>query len=293
MAQRQSAKCYPELPQPLPNCGRERLTQRPTLPVKTSALQCFIMPISSADEPRRVIAPTFPYVPDGIYADPHVQAWADYYASGGRDLAGTTYFNTPIPGLTDIEQTVEPETVVSDRARTPSTSSGLSRRPTLPPASPPQTRNTSAETVPIRTRKLSRAKSTRKNILGLLETLHLRRRKDSAPDFEIDGNASPTVRRTTSVRFQDDEVGGSKPVSSLILTLSKAAHSFHPLRGTRVRLGRTSPIIRPTSVITHSLYRILQLALSTRTTFQTVIQKISFLLRLTYSLYENVSYILI
>jgi signal transducing adaptor molecule len=34
------------------------------------------------------------------YSDPNVQAWAEYYAKGGRDLAGAVYFLS-IPGLTD------------------------------------------------------------------------------------------------------------------------------------------------------------------------------------------------
>lgn len=46
--------------------------------------------------------PTPPYTfdPNGTYADPNVQAWAKYYAQGGKDLAGSVYFIS-IPGVTD------------------------------------------------------------------------------------------------------------------------------------------------------------------------------------------------
>jgi signal transducing adaptor molecule len=38
--------------------------------------------------------------PNGTYADTNVQAWARYYAQGGKDLAGAVYFIS-IPGVTD------------------------------------------------------------------------------------------------------------------------------------------------------------------------------------------------
>ena len=44
--------------------------------------------------------PPYIYDPNTTYADPNVQAWAQYYAQGGRDLAGSVYFIS-IPGLTD------------------------------------------------------------------------------------------------------------------------------------------------------------------------------------------------
>ena len=42
--------------------------------------------------------PPYIYDPNTTYADPNVQAWAQYYAQGGRDLAGSVYFIS-IPGL--------------------------------------------------------------------------------------------------------------------------------------------------------------------------------------------------
>jgi signal transducing adaptor molecule len=44
--------------------------------------------------------PPYIFNPKVTYSDPNVQAWAQYYAQGGRDLAGAVYF-VSIPGLTD------------------------------------------------------------------------------------------------------------------------------------------------------------------------------------------------
>ena len=44
--------------------------------------------------------PPYIYDPNTTYADPNVQAWAQYYAQGGRDLAGSVYFIS-VPGLKD------------------------------------------------------------------------------------------------------------------------------------------------------------------------------------------------
>ena len=44
--------------------------------------------------------PPYIYDPNTTYANPNVQAWAQYYAQGGKDLTGSVYFIS-IPGLTD------------------------------------------------------------------------------------------------------------------------------------------------------------------------------------------------
>ena len=49
---------------------------------------------------QQPVGPPYIYDPTTAYADPNVQAWAQYYAQGGRDLAGSVYFIS-IPGLTD------------------------------------------------------------------------------------------------------------------------------------------------------------------------------------------------
>ncbi|KAH9479893.1 Class E vacuolar protein-sorting machinery protein HSE1 [Psilocybe cubensis] len=46
--------------------------------------------------------PPYVYNPSYTYADPNVQAWAQYYAQGGRDLAGAVYFLS-IPGVTETQ----------------------------------------------------------------------------------------------------------------------------------------------------------------------------------------------
>ncbi len=48
---------------------------------------------------RQVAAP-YVYDPTTTYSDPNVQAWAQYYAKGGKDLAGAVYFIS-VPGVTD------------------------------------------------------------------------------------------------------------------------------------------------------------------------------------------------
>ncbi len=42
--------------------------------------------------------PPYPYDPSYTYADQNAQAWAQYYAQGGTDLAGSVYFIS-IPGV--------------------------------------------------------------------------------------------------------------------------------------------------------------------------------------------------
>ncbi|KAK7031936.1 hypothetical protein R3P38DRAFT_3313840 [Favolaschia claudopus] len=44
--------------------------------------------------------PPYVYDPATTYADPNVQAWAQYYAAGGTDAAGSVYFIS-VPGITD------------------------------------------------------------------------------------------------------------------------------------------------------------------------------------------------
>jgi signal transducing adaptor molecule len=44
--------------------------------------------------------PLYVYDPNGTYSDPNVQAWASYYAQGGKEVAGSIYF-IAIPGVTD------------------------------------------------------------------------------------------------------------------------------------------------------------------------------------------------
>jgi len=54
--------------------------------------------VDVAAPPRRIIQPKYEFDPEAVYADPQVQAWAEYYARGGTNTAGTVYFST-VPGL--------------------------------------------------------------------------------------------------------------------------------------------------------------------------------------------------
>ncbi|KJA14933.1 hypothetical protein HYPSUDRAFT_412156 [Hypholoma sublateritium FD-334 SS-4] len=51
--------------------------------------------------------PPYVYNPSYTYADPNVQAWAQYYAQGGLDKAGSVYFIS-IPGVTDAQDNSAP-----------------------------------------------------------------------------------------------------------------------------------------------------------------------------------------
>ncbi|KAL4066094.1 hypothetical protein V8B97DRAFT_1864822 [Scleroderma yunnanense] len=50
--------------------------------------------------PQPQQGPPYVYDPNTTYEDPNVQAWAQYYAQGGKDLAGSVYFIS-VPGVTD------------------------------------------------------------------------------------------------------------------------------------------------------------------------------------------------
>ena len=63
------------------------------------------------------------------YADSNVQAWAQYYAQGGKDPTGAVYFIS-VPGVKESE---EPTTVATTAAADPNPGSGQppSRRQSL------------------------------------------------------------------------------------------------------------------------------------------------------------------
>ncbi|KAK0202608.1 hypothetical protein DFS33DRAFT_1454844, partial [Desarmillaria ectypa] len=76
--------------------------------------------VSERSDHPRVIAPNYAYNPNGIYADPHVQAWATYYANGSsyKTPVGETVpsaLSTPVapPSPKDLAGI----TVLSDHAR--------------------------------------------------------------------------------------------------------------------------------------------------------------------------------
>ncbi|KAJ7113908.1 hypothetical protein C8R44DRAFT_676373 [Mycena epipterygia] len=64
-------------------------------------------PQPQAQAQAQQAGPPYIYDPHTTYADPNVQAWAQYYAAGGKDLAGSVYF-VSIPGITDAAPTPAP-----------------------------------------------------------------------------------------------------------------------------------------------------------------------------------------
>ncbi|KAG8220769.1 hypothetical protein J3R82DRAFT_2200 [Butyriboletus roseoflavus] len=52
--------------------------------------------------------PPYVYDPHTTYADPNVQAWAQYYAQGGKSPAGAVYFFS-VPGVTDGPPNASPQ----------------------------------------------------------------------------------------------------------------------------------------------------------------------------------------
>ena len=68
------------------------------------------LPVSQAQQgpARQQSEPPYVYDPSRIYADPNVQAWAQYYAQGGKDKAGAVYFIS-VPGVTDPAPPVSPQ----------------------------------------------------------------------------------------------------------------------------------------------------------------------------------------
>ncbi|KAI6044373.1 hypothetical protein EDC04DRAFT_2642051 [Pisolithus marmoratus] len=57
----------------------------------------------TGDSPQSQQGPPYVYNPNITYADPNVQAWAQYYAQGGKDPAGAVYF-VSVPGVTDATE---------------------------------------------------------------------------------------------------------------------------------------------------------------------------------------------
>jgi len=52
--------------------------------------------------------PPYAFDPHTTYSDPNVQAWAQYYAQGGKDPAGAVYFFS-VPGVTDGAPQPQPQ----------------------------------------------------------------------------------------------------------------------------------------------------------------------------------------
>ncbi|KAM6496502.1 hypothetical protein JOM56_006975 [Amanita muscaria] len=59
-------------------------------------------------QPQQQTGPPYAFDPYTTYADPNVQAWAQYYAQGGKDPAGAVYFLS-VPGVTDEQLQPQPQ----------------------------------------------------------------------------------------------------------------------------------------------------------------------------------------
>ncbi|KAL4262752.1 Class E vacuolar protein-sorting machinery protein HSE1 [Pleurotus pulmonarius] len=75
--------------------------------------------VQSTEQPiKQQSGPPYAFDPHTTYADPNVQAWAQYYAKGGTDMAGTVYFIS-VPGLTDAPAPVAISPVATQQQQQP------------------------------------------------------------------------------------------------------------------------------------------------------------------------------
>ncbi|KAL1689439.1 hypothetical protein GGG16DRAFT_126443 [Schizophyllum commune] len=84
-------------PQPVQPQPQAAVQQQPA--VQQQQPQPAQQPIAQEQQPITQ-GPPYVYDPQAKYADPNVQAWANYYAHGGRDPAGAVYFFS-VPGVTE------------------------------------------------------------------------------------------------------------------------------------------------------------------------------------------------
>ncbi|KAJ7155778.1 hypothetical protein C8R46DRAFT_1116440 [Mycena filopes] len=94
----------PQAAQPVQQQQAQPVQQQQQQPQPAAAQQAAQPePEPAAQQPQPQAAqagPPYVYDPSTTYADPNVQAWAQYYAAGGKDLAGSVYF-VSIPGVTE------------------------------------------------------------------------------------------------------------------------------------------------------------------------------------------------
>lgn len=96
----QPAVEYDPSPQHLPIQAQSEVVQAHQPQPQTQVQASSITSQSQQQQQQPSAGPPYIYDPNTTYADPNVQAWAQYYAQGGKDLAGSVYFLS-IPGLTD------------------------------------------------------------------------------------------------------------------------------------------------------------------------------------------------
>lgn len=81
-------------PQPQPQAHQQQQYHTPAAEVTQAA-----QPQGQSQPGTEESGPPYVYDPHTTYADPNVQAWAQYYAQGGKDSAGAVYFFS-VPGVT-------------------------------------------------------------------------------------------------------------------------------------------------------------------------------------------------
>ncbi|KII87126.1 hypothetical protein PLICRDRAFT_113324 [Plicaturopsis crispa FD-325 SS-3] len=117
--------------------------QQPAVERQQSA-QTQVQPQAQQVAPQPSAGPPYAYDPHGTYADPNVQAWATYYAQGGKDLTGAVYFIS-VPGVTDGAS--QPPVNGSQEALQPS----VQQQPQSQPQAQPQHLGPAASTSPAPT----------------------------------------------------------------------------------------------------------------------------------------------
>ncbi|TBU30513.1 hypothetical protein BD311DRAFT_217118 [Dichomitus squalens] len=87
-------------PQVEPEPQPEAYTQQPQSPQAAQQQPVQQQPAQqqSSPAPQQQSGPPYVYDPNTTYADPNVQAWAQYYAHGGTDPTGSVYFIS-VPGV--------------------------------------------------------------------------------------------------------------------------------------------------------------------------------------------------
>ncbi|KAG6899047.1 hypothetical protein C0993_001399 [Termitomyces sp. T159_Od127] len=105
--QRQSPQLQPQAhlqaqtqPQPQPQAQiqsqHQQAQSQPQVQQQQPELQ-----VSQSPEPTAQTGPPYVFDPSMTYSDQNVQAWAQYYARGGRDPTGAVYFIS-VPGVTSV-----------------------------------------------------------------------------------------------------------------------------------------------------------------------------------------------
>lgn len=159
----------------------------------------------------RIVQPKYEYDPHGVYQDLNVQAWAQYYASGGTDLAGAGYFLS-IPGLTE-HQSVSADANASE--------------PSQPIASGSQTQH--------RSPRGPRSIRSRRGVVSLLEFLHIgssKKQRPSVPAFtpfnHQPANNPPPL--TPNDELTEEFAGELVSVDYLVLSKAMQMRTMHPSR---------------------------------------------------------------